>query len=259
MRENAVRLELSAPPLLDGLLTPHDASDPARYQIVAVSGTSLDGEAVRPVSPTFVEAAAVAGGGGRFVDVWVDRPFTGYPAIYRIAASNLVSASGGALLAPGSSATFLGLRAGRPPPTIEHSVAGRDLLIAQVGRDLEGASVPGDPASKLGVLAANSGGNYATATPLAAYRIRVIRRATAAVGSFAHLSRGYGTTVAASVKRPARDAQVEAIAATIEAQVRLEPETIGVSVTILADDRGAVRFRIQARAKFGAVDVSVAG
>jgi hypothetical protein len=257
VRENAVRLEFGTAPLVDGLLTPHDGSSPERYSVVAVSGVGLDGEPVRPVSPVFVEVAGVPGGGGRFVDVWVDRPFTAWPAVYRVSANNLVSASGGAFLAPGSSRTFPGVRAGKAPPTPEHAVAGKDFLIAGVASDLVGANVPGNRASKLGVLAVSSSGDYASATPLAAYRIRVIRCATAALGAFAHLPEGYGTVLAASVKRPARGSQPEAVAASIESKVRLEPETVSCTVTVTASASGVVRYRIFARARFGSIDVVV--
>lgn len=259
VRENAVQVEFTTAPLLDGLLTPHDASSPERFTINTVSGVSADGEVVRPVLPVLIEVAAVAGGGGRFILVWVDRPFTGYPAVYRVSANNLVSASGGSPLDPGASATFYGVRAGKSPPTPEHASASRDFLIAQTGRELLGSNVPGAPSQNLGNLPVDATGDYATGTPIAGYRTRVIRRAITALGSFSHLANTYGTQLPRSVKKPARPANVDNAAAQIEAQVRLEPETIAVKVTATISDSGVVRYRILARSRIGDVDVTVPG
>lgn len=259
VRENVVRVEFSAAPIFDGLLTPHDASNPERFSVTAISGVSLYDEPVRPVLPVLVEVAGVAGGAGRFLDVWVDRRFTGYPAIYRVAANGLLS-GGGSALTLGASATFFGVEAGRAPPVPEQTSASRDILIAQVARDLIGANVSFEDAQKLlGVLAVDGSGDYASASPLASYRIRVIRRAIAAVGSFAHLPTGYGTSLAASAKRTFRQSTAENVAAQIEVQVRAEPETLSVSVTVSATATGAVTYKIFARSRVGDVNIDVPG
>ena len=255
VRENCVRIEFSEAPLFNGLLTPNDGSSIDRYSVAAVSGASLDGEPVRPVLPVFVELADVAGSGGRFVDVWVDRPFTGYPALYSLATNGLVTASGGVPLSTGASALFFGARAGHLPPTAEHTVAGRDLLIAQTAREYEGSNVPGNPPA--GIIPVDAAGDYASGTPLAGYRTRVIRRAVTVLGSFASLPRTYGTRLSQGVKRPMRQGDAEDAAAQIEAQVRLEPETLSVSVTTTSTTTGLVYYRIEAMSRVGSVDVTV--
>lgn len=257
IRENCIRLEFSVAPLFDGLLTPHDASNPGRFAVAAVSGIALDGESVRPVLPVLVQIASVTAGAGRFLDVWVDRPLTGYPAIYRVSANGLISQSGGSALSPGASTTFYGVRAGKPPPTTEHLVASRDLLIAQTIRELEGAHVPGDPQASVGVLAVDSSGDYASGTPLAGYRTRVIRRAASVLDSFSHLPSGYGTRLPSLVKTPFHQAGADAVAAQIRAQVMLEPETISVTVTASITNRGVATFRILAKGRIGDVDAVV--
>lgn len=259
VRENCVRVEFSAPPLIDGLLTPHDASDPERFGVMTVSGVSLTGELVRPVTPVFVELPALAGAGGRFLDVWVDRPMTGWPAVYRITANGLAAASGGSILSAGSSVLFPGVRAGTSPLTPEFTMASRDLLIAQTARELEGANVSGDPSKMVGVLVADARGDYASGTPLAGYRTRVIRRAITALGSFSHLPTTYGTPLASSVKKPFKQSIATDIAAQMEAQITLEPETLTVTVTVIAGENGSVFYRIVATARVGVVDTTVAG
>lgn len=255
--ENRVRIEFSAAPQFDRLLTPTDASGPDRYSVAAVSGSSLDGEPVRPVLPTFVEVAAVEGGAGRFLDLWVDRAFTGYPAVYQVSANNIAAADDGSFLVPGASATFYGLRAGSPPPTAEHVAATRDLLLATSSLDYAASNVPLVAAPSLGALVPNAAGDYASASPLAAYKARVFRRATSVVGAFAHLSRTYGAGLPSHAKRSGRPGLAEVMAAGIERQVRLEPETTGVVVSASQTTSGVVRFRIQASARFGSVDVAV--
>lgn len=257
IRENCVRVEFSAAPVFDGLLTPHDASSPARFTVVAVSGVGLDGEPVRPVLPVLVEVSSVALAGGRFLDVWVDRAFTAWPSIYRVSANGLASAAGGSILAAGSSSLFTGVRAGKAPPTRENVAASRDLLIAQTARELIGANVPGDPSTKVGILPVNASGDYASGTPLAGYRTRVIRRAITVLGSFSHLPQTYGTPLATSVKKAFKQNRADDVAGQIEAQVRLEPETLDVAVTVTATSSGVVRYRIVARSRLGDVDVAV--
>jgi hypothetical protein len=259
VRENAVRVEFSVAPVLDGLLTPHDASSPERFSVATVSGAGPDGEIVRPVLPVLVEVAPVVGGAGRFLDVWVDRRFTGYPAVYRVSANGLIS-EGGSILAAGASATFFGVQAGTAPPTPENSLASRDFLVAQVVRDLDGANVAlTDPEKLLGAFVIDGSGDYASSTPLSSYRMRVIRRAIATLGSYAHLSTGYGTLLSRSAKQAFKQSTGEDIAAQIEAQVRLEPETTAVTVTVSSTDTGVTTYKIFARSRVGDVTVDVPG
>lgn len=258
VRENAVRIEFSAPPVFNRLLTPHDASNPERFAVATVSGAGPDGDPVRPVLPVFIEVAAVPGGAGRFIDVWVDRHFTGYPAIYRVSSNGIIS-EGGSVLTLGANATFFGVVAGQAPPTPENLLASRDILIAQVARDLEGANVSGDVSKLLGVLAVDGTGDYASAAPLASYRMRVIRRAIAALGSFAHLPLGYGTPLARSAKQLFRQSTTEDIASQIEAQVRIEPETLSVTVSVSVTDTGRATYKINAHSRVGDVSVDIPG
>lgn len=254
VRENVVRLTFSTAPQFTRLGTPHDAADPRRYSVVAVSGVGLDGEPVRPVLPVAV-AAAVAGGGGRLVDVTVDRPFTAWPSVYRAVAVNLVASVGGAFLAAGSSTRFTGLRAGLSPPTFDSLVASRDILSPQSVRDLEGSGVSGDPSLLLGTLPSDGSGDLATSTPLASYRGRVYRRATSVLSGFAHLP-GYGAGAMAGVKLPSRQGFRDRVASRIEEQVRLEPETVSCTVTVVSSG-SVVIYRLRARARFGVASIDV--
>lgn len=256
VRENVVRATFSDVPLIEGLETPSDASSPKRYQVVAVSGIGLDGLPVRPVLPVSASVADVPGAAGTSLDIVVDRPFSPWPCVYRLAVTNLVS-KGGAFLAPGASQEFFGARAGIVPPTMQATVASVDVLTAAGARDLAGvAGARGD--ADLGIFVPDATGDYASAPPLSSFRSRVYRRLLAVVGSFAHLPRSYGAGLSAAPKQPGRATVLERLAALAEEQIRLEPETVDVRVTVTDQGgTGAFLFRVQLKAKFGREEFDV--
>jgi hypothetical protein len=251
--ENVVRVTFNAAPRYSGLLGLNDASDVARWQIVAVGGEGLDGDPARAVNPVEVVVAAVAQAQGRQLDVTVDRPFTHYPAVYRVTVNGLVSAEGGVFLGAGQvTAIFFGVRAGERVQSVDSAVAGVDLLLPSSEQDYLGAHV----ASELGKLNVDATGDYASGSPLAGYRTRVYRRALTVLFGFAHLP-GYGADAGRAVKSPTTRPDAELAAVRLEDQIRLEPETLAVRVTVTVFDTGEFRYRIRARCKLGEVDVSV--
>lgn len=129
IRENAIRLTFNYAPFIDGLLSPNDASNKNRYGLVVVGGTQgLDDLPVRPVNVLYAEAVAVGGSLGTVLDVWVDRPFSPYPAQYRVSVNNLVAAGSGLPIDPAfASFLFHGVLRMAVPNTSEAAVPGRDF------------------------------------------------------------------------------------------------------------------------------------
>jgi hypothetical protein len=254
--ENRIRLMFSDVPVFNGLMTSTDASDPSHYSVVPVpGGIGLDGEPVRSVLPVLVEVSPVAGSGGTELDVTLDRPMTGWPAQYQISAVGLVSTSG-AFLAPGSSVIFDGARAGKPPPVQDSAIAAVDFANPQVPQDLAGLAVGDRPSLVFGTFPVDATGDYATASPLASYRGRCVRRILTAVDGFAHLL-GYGSGVPSAVKKPGRLAFAVRVANVAAQQIRLEPETVSISISPTLTEDGVILFKVRALAKFGRADFDV--
>lgn len=227
VRENVVRLTFTTAPLFTGLENSQDAARLDHYSVTTVGGVGLDGEPVRPVLPVLVEVVADEGSS---LDVTVDRPFTAYAAVYRVSATGLMSVDGANLL-PGQSRTFFGMRAGSAPVgSAETVVAGRDLANPQVARDLLNVA-PEDPTASLGTYRIGPDGDYAADRPFASYRKRCVRRVTTRLGGFAHLAR-YGAGANGHVKRQATARERQLLAEQAEQQIRFEPETLSVTVTV---------------------------
>ena len=113
VRENAVRLVFNYAPFFDGLLSPNDASNARRYSVVGVAGTQgLDQLPVRPVGVLFAQVADVVESAGTILDVFVDRPFSPYPAQYIVGVNNLLSFGSSLPLDPAfASIKFFGVQA----------------------------------------------------------------------------------------------------------------------------------------------------
>lgn len=240
VRENVVRMTFSAVPLYTLLDNARDASRLDHYSILAVSGVSQEGEPVRPVRPVLVEEAAQ---GGTALDLTVDRPFTGWPAVYRISAIGLVSTEGAYLL-PGASYTFYGLRQGEAPiGSADALVAGRDISNPQSLRDLTGMAA-GDELA-LGTYQIGPDGDYANDLAFASWRKRCIRRVMTRYQGFAHL-RNYGAGVNDRVKRQFTSREREMLCELAQQQIRLEPETLSVTVVTQALSSGVVVLQVRA-------------
>lgn len=220
--ENVVRLAFSVAPLFTLLGNSRDASRLDHYSVMAVSADA------RPVGLVEVAVAADAGAS---LDLTVDRPFSPWPAVYRVSAVGLVS-SGGTFLAKGSSATFLGQLQGRlAVDAAGVAVAGRDIANPQSARDLVGTS-PDYPSAALGTYQIGPDGDYVSDHPFASYRKRVLRRVATRLGGFAHLLR-YGAGAGGSVKRQASATTRQSLANLVEEQIKLEPETLDCRVAVV--------------------------
>ena len=233
VRENVVRLYFSEPPKFTSLLDPSDAFNPSRYSIVPIDGTfGADERPTRAVTPAAAAQVVAAGAAGTQIDVTVDRPFSPYPSRYRVSANQLVTAAGGALLDPlYTSTVFDGVYRGMPAITPALTYTRRDIANPQV---LAAALLTGDSGYALATFVVDETGDYATDQGETSYRKRVFRRLTTRRGRFAHLP-NYGLGVVAASKQLARPGVREALAADAEAQIRLEPETRDVKVTLVQD------------------------
>ncbi len=258
-RENVVRLEFSLPVYFSRELDPFDASHLKRYTLTPdATSRGDDGRPPRAVQPAVIEVAAVAGAGGKLLDLWTDRSFSPYPSRYTVAVNGL-RATNGAFLAPGStSLMFLGLAAGAPVPTRETLAGTGDFANPQSRLGL-GDNVPMGATAILGAFPVDASGDYAVDRGLMSYRKRIVRRLTSRAFGFAHLP-GYGVGAVDKVKRLDRGGEAEAMAAAAEAQIRLEPETAEVRVTLQrsASSPNLIVLRVRARTRSGErVDMGV--
>jgi phage baseplate assembly protein W len=251
VRENAVRLTFSAPPLFNGILDAHDASNPARYNFVPVPGTiGSDGLPARPV---FAVSAAEVGGGGAQIDVTLDRPMSPYPAVYIASVNGLVTSESELLLAIGATSTlFFGVHRFVPPPSTDTAIPSRDVANPQTRAALTGPealSYTND--SVLGTIPVDSSGDYAFDAGLTNLKKRIYRRLITSKGRFGHLPE-YGIGVPDQIKKLNSAAVRQQVVAEAEKQISQEPDVEQVRVTIVSDPASPsiVRFRIKVRAKF---------
>lgn len=250
VRENVLRIEFTEAPYFSGILDPHDASNPSRYNITPdSSSTSGDGKPPRSVTPVLVE---VFGGAGSIIDITVDRPFSPYPGNYFLAVNGLVSSLTGALLAAdGSAFQFRGLYRFVPPPRRDLAIPSRDIANPQtLNALLDPLPVTTDPLI-LGSIPVGDGGDYAFDEGVTNLKKRVYRRLLTRKGGFAALP-DYGVGVPDQLKRLGIAAVRSQLAAEAQKQLASEPDVEAVSVKVVndADAPGLVRFKVRVRAKF---------
>jgi hypothetical protein len=252
VRENCVRLTFNTILAFTDVRGLVDAADPKNYLFTPVDGTiGEDGLPPRAVSPMLVEQPRVPSVNGRAVDVWLDRRMSPYPAQYRAQCLRSIASNGAPLST--TPAIFFGVT--WAPSTPEQATTPATDF-ANVG--YEAATIPGS-AQIIGVYPTTSQGDYATDQGIVSYKKRIFRRLTTRRGRFAHLP-NYGVGVLDEIKRLARPATKQALAAQAEAQIKEEPETQQVQVTILADPRvpGLFRFRVKVRTSvFGVVNLDI--
>lgn len=251
IRENVVRLTFNVAPLLTGVLDPNDASNPERFQVVPVPGSvGFDGEAARAVLPILVERAALEGSFGAVLDVTVDRPFTAWPAEYRISCNQLRSTEG-AYLEPGyTSRTFPGVYRLLRQQTLDAPVPSHDIANPQTYlSQLDPIPQAGD-AKFLGVFPVSSTGAYALDEGTAQLRKRVIRRLVTRKGAFLNLP-NYGVGVPQYGKRLGVAGVRQQLAVEAESQISQEPDVDAVRVTVVSDARNPsiTLFRIRVKQK----------
>lgn len=231
VRENVVRLKFNVAPYFSGILNPNDASSRKRYQI-----TTVGARAVRPVVIT------QAGGAGTLLDVTTDRPFSGYPAGYRIAVNNLVAAVSGNLLdSAKASFQFFGLARHIAPKLRDTVVPSRDIANRYdpiQSAELGSAVIPVDDTS-----------DYAFDEGVISLRKRLHRRIVTVKGRFAHLPE-YGLGVPGLLKKLNRQRVRAELKADAEIQFQQEPEVerAVVNITTEPNQPSIMRFRVSIQA-----------
>lgn len=223
-----------------------DAADPKNYAITPVNGTI--GDDGLPARTVFIARVEQAIGAGNAVDLWLDRRLSPFPAEYTVRCTKSVSIG-----APLSDlfAQFYGVVWAPLLPTNATTPA---TDFANAGS----AEIPGS-SQILGVYPTTNQGDYATDQGLVSYKKRIIRRLTTRRGRFAHLP-NYGVGLLDEIKRLAKASTRQALAAQAEVQIKEEPETEQVQVTITQDatNPGLFFFRVRARTRvFGQVNLDI--
>lgn len=254
IRENVVRLSFSEGVRFTELLDLGDGSDPRLYRVTVQDSTGMDGEPARAVN---VAQVARVAGDPSLIDVYVDRSFSPFPSVYKVEVFGLVSLSGDHL-GPDDEIDFYGVAQAIVPNKPQLAIPHRDIASPN---DLKSMldTIPDIIGTKLGVLAYDAGGDYASDRGNTSYKQRIFRRVFTRPNGFMHLI-GYGVGLLQRVKTLFRAREQEALAADAEAQIFEEPETQDVSVTFTQDASNPHLYfmRIRARSKTGeAVDESL--
>jgi len=260
IRENVVRVQFSTLVYLTGLFDAPDAAITNKWQVNATAGTAgLTGDAARPVSVVQVALAVSPDDGiteqqvGQFVDLFLDRPMTPFPAQYDVSWSNIFSAD----LTTSTAGTFRMLAAYRliAPPTTDSPKPARDFANPQVlSAAAEALPNPtGDPLA-LGTFGYGADGDYAFDQGTSSLKKRVIRRLVTKKNAFAHLP-GYGVGVPDYSKQLGVAATLAMLRADAEIQIKQEPDVAQAKVATIIDASvpGLVWFRVTVKPRAGNV------
>jgi len=249
-KENVVRLYFSEPIKFTRTNEPGDGSLLKNYLVAADGGVGIDGLGVRPIRVAAVEL--VAGSSNTQVDVTVDRPFSPFGTTYRATVNNIESLTGKLLGSGLNTVLFVALQRGLPTAVPDLAVSTRDIANPQTRSamfdPLPEAGTSDD--NVLGTFRVDSLGDVAFDEGLTSYKKRVYRRLTFGKNRTGHLM-GYGVGIPGNVKRLGRPAVREALAADAEEQIRQEPETVAVRVTVEVTSSGVAFYRIRAKTSVG--------
>ncbi len=258
IRENVIRVEFDVSVNFTGLLDANDVSKILDRWGITEDGTTtgMDGEAARPVKIVRVELATEDDGVeeadfGRFVNLYLDRPLTPFPAVYEVSWTDIYELDVDVDPSSGTSNVY-GVYRILDTPTIEVPRRSKDFANPQT---MSGARAslprPTDPFS-LGTFGVDDTGDYAHDEGNESLRKRVTRRLMTRKGAFAHLP-GYGVGIPDKVKRLGTAEVLTQLKVDAELQIAEEPDVSQVRVVIItsASTPNLVRFRVAIRPKVG--------
>ena len=213
---------------------------------VVAGTTGMDSSLVRPVSVTSIQLSNVVGNDGRFIDVWLDRPMTPYPAAYTLTTNGLWSAD--------KLNSITGSTAAQRVVAVFKQLVVPSLDGGTASTDLEPSSLfnPDDPLN-LGHVGMDNTGDYLVNDGDSPYKTRILRRMISVPGGFLHLGNGYGVGVGQAGKKLSQSSVLAQMSTSAEKQINKEPETARATCRAVLDPsgKGLVRFVILARTKSG--------
>lgn len=250
VRTNCVRVTFDEVPYFSNVLDAHDAANPALFSVVPVSGSPNTVRTVSIVLVTKVDGDSFS------LDLWLDRPLSGYPAQYQVTCANLIGATTSDPIGV-ATATFYGTIAKTTPNTPELAISLGDIAQPQDLAALLDPLPTTDPLL-LGAIPVDSLGDYASDEGITSYRKRVWRRLITREGGFAHLGEDYGVGILSETKKLATPQVRARLAHRAESQIKREPETKDCRVTFRRDDgRGLWYVTAICAVNFGSGTVSI--
>jgi hypothetical protein len=248
IRDNVVRLTFNTAPLFTRIYNAGDAANIERYAVVPDALTvGADGSPPRPVFPATIERAAVAGSAGTILDLTVDRSFSPWPSVYRVACNGLQAITGQLLDPAAASMTFYGLSRGFMQPRIDLAVSAKDIANPQNRAGMMDPLPNTKDNEILGTIPVDAQGDIAFDDGIDSYRKRIFRRCMTRKGAFAWMP-DYGVGVPEQVKRLATPGTRDSLAAEAESQIRQEPETRDVDARFQQDKDVPTLFWLTVRA-----------
>lgn len=252
VRDNMVRLWFNTALLFTGTYEAGDASDVSRFTVVEdANSIGADDAAPRAVLPVVVELSVSPGAGGKVLDLTVDRPFSPWPSLYRVACHGL-HAVGGQLLDPAfASFVFEGASRGYAAPRIDLVVSVKDIANPQNRAGMMDPLPNTTDSLILGTIPVDSQGDLAFDDGVDSYRKRVFRRCMTRKGAYAWIP-DYGVGIPEQIKHLGRPGTRDSLSADAETQIRQEPETRDVACRFRTGDRpGLFWLEVRATTIFG--------
>jgi hypothetical protein len=253
IRENVIRLTFNVAPAYTRLLTPTDASNPARFNIVPVAGTvGYDGLPARAVLPALVTVASVPGALGTVLDVTTDRPLSPFPARYIVSANQLETDTGSILDPSASSFQLFGVYRQLRVQSTTDVAPSRDISNPQTYSALTGTVADPTNAAQLGTFPIDASGDYAFDSGVNQLRKRVLRRMVTRPGAFPAMP-GYGVGVLGYGSRLSVAGVRQQIADEARRQISSEPDVSDCRVSAASDpkDPNVTVFSVRVRTTDG--------
>jgi hypothetical protein len=231
---NRLRIGFSLPPKFTRTYVPDDSARPGVFSLLPVTGSKgPNGEEVLPIlvatceRPPSTETTDLT-----YLDVVLESPMMGSPALYELRILQAIHATTGEILATGS-VLVLGVDEVQLPPSTNVERSARDFADTDI----------------LGTMDIGPDGDYLSDSGVEAFKARVVRRALVKRNGFPWAP-NYGLGLGEYVKQNPRGQTITNLAVSAESQFRQDPSASQVSVT-LTRDGGVLRMTVDATLKDG--------